>query len=49
MEAIASDKGEWTLVDTACLSCGFVDDAFSDVDALAKYLKKGRGRKIIRR
>ena len=37
------------LVDTAYLSCGLVDDAFSDVDVLAKYLKKGWGRKIIRR
>ena len=46
MEALASDKGEWILVDTAYLSCGLIDDA-SDVDALAKYLKKGWGRKVI--
>ena len=48
LEATSSDKGEWILVDTVYLSCGLVDDAFSDVDALAKYLKKGRGRKNIR-
>ncbi len=47
MEALSSDKGEWILVDTAYLSCGLLDDAFSDVDALAKYLKKCWGRKII--
>ncbi len=47
MEALASDKGEWILVDTAYLACGLTDDATSEVDALAKFLKKGWGRKII--
>jgi len=47
MEALTSDKGEWILVDTAYLSCGVVDDSSSDVEALAKFLKKGWGRKII--
>jgi|GEM_PF-2614151 len=30
------------LVDTAYLSCGPINDTSSDVDALARYLKKGR-------
>ncbi len=47
MEALASDKGEWILVDTAYLACGMTDDATSEVEALAKFLKKGWGRKII--
>ncbi len=47
MEALTSDKGEWILVDTAYLACGMTDDAIADVDTLAKFLKKGWGRKII--
>ena len=48
METLSSDKGDWIFIDTAYISCGANgEDSASDIDALARFLKKGWGRKII--
>ncbi|MBR4226421.1 MAG: sel1 repeat family protein [Candidatus Methanomethylophilaceae archaeon] len=47
MEALSSDKGDWILVDAASVPCGAGMEDTSDVDGLARFLKKNWGRKVV--
>ncbi len=47
LEPLLADKGDWILLDTALFSCGVTQQDAADASALAKFLKKNWGRRIV--